>query len=363
MLKITPSTLADGREIIYFDDTEHHDRVLKDSRDLPKVHPASEMRRDPLTGQWVAFAAHRMNRTYMPPANENPLAPTLPGQLPTEIPSPSYDVVVFENRFPSFAMAMEDYDNDLDGMALVPQKPAKARCEVVCFTSDPALSFKDLSVSRIRTVIDVWAHRTEALSHIEGVAQVFPFENRGKEIGVTLQHPHGQIYSYPFLTPRMSSIVASSQAYEGDLFQDIVDQERAVGRRIIEQTPHFTVYVPAAAKWPVEAMVIPNEYAADFTELSDAQRDDLARLLKRLYSAVDRFFDGVDRTPYIAGWNLAPVDPKIRGEVRMHLQLFSLMRSPNRMKFLAGSESAQGVWINDTTPEKIAARFREVWDD
>ncbi|MDN6551671.1 MAG: galactose-1-phosphate uridylyltransferase [Corynebacterium flavescens] len=362
MLKITPSTLADGREIIYFDDTEHSDRVLVDSRDLPQVHLASEMRRDPLTGEWVAFAAHRMNRTFMPPANENPLAPTQPGQLPTEIPSPSYDVVVFENRFPSFSMAMEDYDNDLDGMGLVPQRPAKARCEVVCFTSDPELSFRDLPVSRIRTVIDVWAHRTAALSQLPGVAQVFPFENRGKEIGVTLQHPHGQIYSYPFLSPRMSTIVASSQAYDGDLFQDILDKERAVGNRIIEVTEHFTAYVPAAAKWPVEAMVVPNTYAADFTELSEAQRDDLAGLLKRLYGAVDRFFEDVEKTPYIAGWNLAPVDPALRGSVRMHLQLFSLMRSPNRMKFLAGSESSQGVWINDTTPEKIAARFREVWD-
>ncbi|MDK7137737.1 galactose-1-phosphate uridylyltransferase [Corynebacterium simulans] len=362
MVEITKATLADGREIIYFDDTPHTDRVLEDSRDLPQVTPASEMRRDPLTGDWVAFAAHRMNRTFMPPANENPLAPTLPGQLPTEIPSPSYDVVVFENRFPSFAMGMEDYEEDVDGMGLVPRLPAKARCEVVCFTSDPELSFKDLTVRRIRTVIEAWAHRTSALSALPEVAQVFPFENRGAEIGVTLQHPHGQIYSYPFLSPRMKAIVASSQAYEGDLFQDILDKEREAGTRIIAETEHFTAFVPAAAKWPLEAMVMPNEYAADFTELSSAQRDDLAALLKKLYTAVDRFFDGVEKTPYIAGWNLAPTDPTLRGDVRMHLQLFSLMRSPNRMKYLAGSESAQAVWINDTTPERIAARFKEVWD-
>ena len=103
MVEITSATLADGREILYFDDQPHPDRVLADARDIPTVAPASEMRRDPLTGDWVAFAAHRMNRTFLPPANENPLAPTREGQLPTEIPSPSYDVVVFENRFPSFA--------------------------------------------------------------------------------------------------------------------------------------------------------------------------------------------------------------------------------------------------------------------
>ncbi|AHI22502.1 galactose-1-phosphate uridylyltransferase [Corynebacterium vitaeruminis] len=369
-VEVTSSHLADGREIIYFDDTPkaEGERVLTDSRDLPQAHTMSEMRRDPLTGHWVAYAAHRMNRTFMPPANENPLAPTKPGQLPTEIPSPTYDVVVFENRFPSFSMNIDatGWEDTVDGLDLYPRKPARARCEVVCFTEDVTKSFKDLPVSRIRTVIEAWAHRTAALSAIEGVAQVFPFENRGAEIGVTLQHPHGQIYSYPFLSPRLESIVASSQAFAAanpgkELFEQLLADERTAGTRIIEETEHFTVFVPAAAKWPVEVMVWPHRHVADFTELTDDERADLAPLLKRLYTAVDRFFDGVEKTPYIAGWNQAPVDPALRPYSRLHLQLFSLMRSPNRMKFLAGSESSQAVWINDTTPERIAARFKEVW--
>ncbi|AKE39276.1 Galactose-1-phosphate uridylyltransferase [Corynebacterium camporealensis] len=359
MISVDRKRLADGREILYFDESPHSDRVAEDPRDLPHVAPASEMRKDPLTGDWVAFAAHRMNRTFMPPANENPLAPSTPGELPTEVPSPSYDVVVFENRFPSFAMnaEIEGPDELLD---MVPRLPARARCEVLCFTSDPQASFKDLPVSRIRTVIDAWAHRTAELSELPGVKQVFPFENRGEEIGVTLQHPHGQIYSYPFYSPRLAAILHSSQAYDGDLFQAILDREVAADERIIARTAHFTAFVPAAAKWPLEAMVMPNAHAPNFAALNDDQRNDLANLLKQLYAAVDRFFDGVDKTPYIAGWTQAPVDhPE---DVRMHLQLFSLMRSPNRMKFLAGSESSQAVWINDTTPERIAARFREVWN-
>ena len=171
-----------------------------------------------------------------------------------------------------------------------------------------------------------------------------------------------RIYSYPFLSPRLRSIVDSARAYDGDLFQDLLDRERAAGTRIIAETDHFTVFVPAAAKWPLEAMVMPNEEVPDFAALSDAQRADLAPLLKKLYSAVDRFFDGVEKTPYIAGWTQAPVDPDLRPGIRMHLQLFSLMRSPGRMKYLAGSESSQAVWINDTTPERIAARFKEIWD-
>jgi UDPglucose--hexose-1-phosphate uridylyltransferase len=140
-----------------------------------------------------------------------------------------------------------------------------------------------------------------------------------------------------------------------------LDAEVAAGTRVIEQTEYFTVFVPAAAKWPLEVMVWPNRKVADFSELTDDEKDDLAIVLKRLYTAVDKFFEGVEKTPYIAGWNQAPVEEDLRPYGRLHLQLFSLMRSPNRMKYLAGSESSQAVWINDTTPEKIAQRMKEIW--
>jgi UDPglucose--hexose-1-phosphate uridylyltransferase len=382
-LSVTATTLADGRELIYFDDdpavlSGEVTRELTDHRDLPTTVNESEMRCDPLTGEWITYAAHRNNRTFMPPANENPLAPTRPGALPSEIPADDYDVVVFENRFPSFSTHVEmpdnpaDYPWSVDGEELYPRRPALARCEVICFTPDVTKSFRDLPLSRIRTVVEAWRHRTAALSEIDGVMQVSPFENRGEEIGVTLQHPHGQIYSYPFLPPRTRALLGRAQAHRAatgrDLFDDVLEAERRAGTRILAATEHFTVFVPAAAKWPVEAMLVPNRPVGDFTGLTEAERDELPALLKALYTAVDRYFDGVERTPYIAAWNQVPVqsrltgdDEVLRGEGRLHLQLFSLMRSPNRMKFLAGSESAFGAWISDTTPETVAARFREIW--
>lgn len=367
-LKITRTQLSDGRELLFFDDSPKAlsgevTRNTEDHRGLPETHTDSEMRRDPLTGRWVVFAAHRMNRTFLPPANENPLAPTKEGALPTEVPAEDYDVVVFENRFPSFSLHMdvpEDYADYADEGELVPRRPARARCEVVCFAPNPSVSFKDLSEHRIRTIIEVWAHRTAALSTIDGVQTVFPFENRGEEIGVTLQHPHGQIYSYPFLPPRISDIMCQIERTP-TLFEDMLNSELADGRRIVTETESFVAFVPAAAKWPLEVMVMPRRQVADFTELNDTEKDELTGLLKSLYTAVDNFFDGVEKTPYIAAWNQAPVQHPDRDKFRMHLQLFSLMRSPHRMKFLASSESAIGVWINDTTPEIIAETLRKVW--
>lgn len=364
-VRATETVMADGRQLIYFDDSPEYlsgekSRAVPDPRDLPETSHSSEMRRDPLTGEWVAFAAHRMNRTFMPPANEDPLSPSKEGELPTEIPASDYDVVVFENRFPSFALSAEldDAAEFADPQHLVPRAPAKARCEVVCFTPQMDVSFKDLEESRIRTIIEVWAHRTKALSHLPGIKQVFPFENRGVEIGVTLQHPHGQIYSYPFLSPRAAAIAASVEQ-NPSLFDDLISSEVQDGRRVLVDGTHFLVFVPAAAKWPVEVMVLPKRQVPNFAELTDDEKAELAGLLKKLYTAYDKFFEGVEKTPYIAGWTQAPVEQPDRG--RLHLDMFSLMRSPNRMKFLAGSESAQAVWISDTTPERIAERFREVW--
>ena len=363
-LKITRTRLSDGRELIYFDEPGTPDRTAVDERGLPQVETESWLRRDPLTGEWAIYAAHRQNRTFLPPANEDPLAPTRPGQKPSEIPEADYQVAVFENRFPSLSMRQtiaDDYDPRVDGEDLFQRAPALSRCEVVCFTPDADGSFSDLPLERKRMLIDVWAHRTAELSAIDEVKAVFPFENRGEEIGVTLHHPHGQIYSYPFVPPRTAAIARHARehrkAHGTELFDDLLAAELRAATRVIDDSEHFCVFTPAAAKWPLEVMVMAKRAVPDFAGLTEEERDDLARICHTLFAAVDQFFEGVDRTPYIASWNQAPVDTPADG--RFHLQLFSLMRSPNRMKYLAGSESGMGAWINDTTPETIAATIKE----
>ncbi len=365
----TTTTLADGRDLIYFDDSEPFasgaaTRDLVDTRPLPPAGSAAQLRFDVLTGEWVAIAAERMDRTFLPPADASPLAPTTPGRAPTEIPAADYDVVVFENRFPSLSrLADPDLPTCVDGEALWPLAPGTGRCEVVCFTSDPDASFASLSPARVRTVIEAWADRTAALSALPGIRQVFCFENRGKEIGVTLTHPHGQIYAYPYLAPRTQQLVARAGIHRAatgrNLLADVLAAELRSGRRIVHAGEHWVAYVPAAARWPLELQLAPRRDVPDLAALDEAERDELAVVYLDLLGRVDRFFPGVDTTPYISGWHQAPVgDDRELG--RLHLQLFSLMRSPGRMKFLAGSESGMGAWVNDTTPERIADRFREV---
>ncbi len=359
----TDARMADGRALHYFD--EAPGRVPPpDTRDLPPVGQGSVLRLDVLTGEWVTIATHRMSRTHLPPADECPLCPTGRGSEPSEIPASEYDVVVFDNRFPSFAPVQQTVPGEVDGDPLWPQRPATGRCEVVSFTSDHDTAFSALPVSRVRTVVEAWADRTAELSAQPGVEQVFPFENRGTEIGVTLEHPHGQIYAYPFVTPRTAALLTRSAAHRRrtgrDLLGDVLDAERRAGSRVVGGGEHWTAFVPAAARWPVETHLVPHRAVPDLAALRDEERAELAVVYRDLLGRLERFHGpGDERPPYIAAWHQAPVRTG-RGLTRLYLQLFSVRRAPGRLKYLAGSESGMGSWINDAAPERIAARLREV---
>ncbi|CAL9438389.1 galactose-1-phosphate uridylyltransferase [Streptomyces radiopugnans] len=371
-MKKTSTRLADGRELVYYDVRGGHgaaERDAVDRRPLDAVATASEIRHDPLLGEWVAVTAHRQARTYHPPADECPLCPSRDGRM-TEIPAEDYEVAVFENRFPSLAGPPGPAAAE-DGTGLFLRAPGAGRCEVVCFTSDHEASFADLTEERAALVLDAWTDRTAELSALPGVRQVFCFENRGREIGVTLGHPHGQIYAYPFVTPRTGRMLRSAAAHRertgGNLFDDVVEAERADGRRVVLETGHWTAFVPHAARWPYEVHLYPRRRVPDMTELQADARADFPGVYLELLRRFDRIFGpGEPPTPYISGWHQAPLGPDGgrdwagRADFALHLELFTIRRTSGKLKYLAGSESGMGVFINDVPPETAAQRLREV---
>ncbi|MDX3851349.1 galactose-1-phosphate uridylyltransferase [Streptomyces sp. AK02-01A] len=344
-MKKTVTRLADGRELIYYDSRDDAVRDAVDRRPLGPVATTSEIRRDPLLGDAVAIASHRQTRTYLPPADQCPLCPSRDGRL-SEIPDSGYDVAVFENRFPSLA-----------GDA--------GRCEVVCFTSDHDASFADLSEEQAALVLDAWTDRTAELAELPQVEQVFVFENRGAEIGVTLGHPHGQIYAYPFVTPRTELMLRSVREHGAEtgrnLFDEIVGRETAAGTRVVLESEHWIAFVPYAAHWPYEVHLYPRHRVPDLRALDDAARAEFPRLYLELLKRFDRLFgEGEPPTPYIAAWHQAPFRAAGRDDFALHLELFTVRRTSGKLKFLAGSESGMSVFINDVPPETAAERLREV---
>ncbi|CAL9538831.1 galactose-1-phosphate uridylyltransferase [Streptomyces sp. Tu 3180] len=350
-MKKTSTRLADGRELIYYDLSDDIVRDAVDRRPLDATVTTSEIRRDPLLGDSVAVASHRQGRTYHPPADECPLCPSR-GERLSEIPDASYDVVVFENRFPSLA-------------------GDSGRCEVVCFTSDHDASFAGLGERQARLVLEAWTDRTSELSHLPSVEQVFCFENRGAEIGVTLQHPHGQIYAYPFTTPRtalmLRQVAAHKEATGGENLFDAVLERELAGERVVLEGEHWAAFVPYAAHWPYEVHLYPKRRVPDLLGLDEAARTEFPQVYLELLRRFDRIFgEGEPPTPYIAAWHQAPFgsledfDGVVRDDFALHLELFTIRRTSGKLKFLAGSESGMNVFINDVPPERAAERLREV---
>jgi UDPglucose--hexose-1-phosphate uridylyltransferase len=353
--------LSDGRELIYFDERPDADRAAyPDRRQLPPPPPTSQLRYDALVDEWVAVAAHRQTRTFLPPSDKCPLCPSTP-DFSSEIPAPDYDVVVFENQFPSFSDRVKA-DEITELTDLVPVRPGIGRCEVVCFTSDHNSSFGALTPERVRTVIDTLADRTTEMSALPGVAQVFPFENRGIEIGVTLSHPHGQIYAYPMVPPRTRALLAASRRHADrtggrNLYADVLAAEQKAGARIISSNEHWTAYVPAASRWPFEVQIAPHRQVLDIPALTPEERDSFGPLYLDVLRRFDALFE--KPMPYISAWHQAVV-----GEGRelgyLHLQLFSIRRAADKLKYLAGSESAMGAFVNDIVPETAAQKLRDI---
>jgi UDPglucose--hexose-1-phosphate uridylyltransferase len=340
-IRRTVQRLADQREIIFFDRPGADERVFDDPRHLRPPITASQIRRDPFLDEYVVVASHRQDRTYLPPADDCPLDPSI-GDRHTEIPTPDYQVVVFENRFPSLS--------------------GNGRCEVVVFCSDHNASFATLTPDRVNLVMAAWIDRTLELSQMPAVEQVFCFENRGREIGVTLTHPHGQIYAYPFVTPRTTRMLEVAERYRQkndgrNLVDDVLAAERADGARVVGESEHWVAFVPQAARWPVEVHVYPKQRVPDLPALADAERDDFALLYLDVLQRLDRLYD--KPMPYIAAWHQAPVRAG-RDLLGLHLELFSPLRSADKLKFLAGSESAMGAFIGDVAPERTAERLRAI---
>jgi UDPglucose--hexose-1-phosphate uridylyltransferase len=350
--------LSDGRELIYFDERDDLVRTAVDRRELPARAAGAELRYDPLTDEWVAVAAHRQLRTLLPPASECPLCPSSPTRA-TEIPADQYDVVVFENRFPSFGAAPMAFEAPAPPTRWNPVRAGGGRCEVIAYTSDHDSSLSALSPQRVRTLMVALADRTQALSAMPEVQQVFCFENRGTDIGVTLHHPHGQIYAYPFLPPRTRATLSAARRHAdlhgSNLFADILAAERAASIRVVAENASWTAFVPAAARWPFEIFLAPQRIVADLPGLTDTELDDFGPIYLDILRRLDGVF-GVPM-PYVSAWHQAPVRTG-RDVSHLYLQLFSIRRGVNKLKYLAGSESAMGAFVNDIAPEEAAAMLR-----
>ena len=278
--------------------------------------------------------------------------------VPTEVPAGPWEVAVFENLFPTLSGQAHD-----PPASIVDTRPGRGACEVVVFTQDPTSSLGRLPVDHVALIVDVWADRTEALGARDDVDYVFPFENRGVEVGVTLHHPHGQIYAYPFVPPvparELSQQRAHFDATGRGLLADMLQHELADdARRVIYRGPHVVALVPVCARYPYEVWVAPLRPAPSLADLTPDERLDFARALKTVIMKYDALWQAP--FPYIMACHQAPTDGRVHPEAHVHVEFYPAYRMPGRLKYLAGSEAGAGAFTADTLPEDKARELQAV---
>lgn len=318
----------------------------------------SELRFNPLLGEWLATATHRQDRTFLPPPDFCPLCPTKKGGFPTEVPAENYDIIAFENRFPSLSSNPETPSiatNDLYAAA-----PSQGVCEVILYSPNHSTTLAEEPVEQLHKLVKVWRHRFVELSALEFVQYVFIFENKGEAVGVTLHHPHGQVYAYPFIPPIIEKELSQMKKFKAEkgncLLCVILEEEKCFQQRIVAENESFVAVIPFYARYPFETHILSKRHLQSLAELSLAEEKNLAEILKQILAAFDRLFD--ISFPYIMAIHNAPADGGDYDFFHFHIEFYPPLRAAGKLKFLAGSEAGAGMFINDTLPEVKAAELR-----
>lgn len=333
----------DGRELFLYGYAPHREAPLpQDGGDIAK---GGALRWHPLRQEWNIYAAHRQNRTYKPSAADNPLAPSRPGAAPTEIPFKTFEIAVFENKFTSLHIDATAPASIAD----VKQARAAGRCEVIVYAPEAEGSLATLSQERRRLLIAAWIDRYDALFSA-GCKYVLPFENRGDEVGVTLHHPHGQIYGFPFV-PQVQATAARAFAEGFDLSKDIASFEK---RYAVAEAGGMSAFCPPYARFPFETWIAPRESKPGPWAFSEEELDGFACLLGDITRRYDAYFERP--TPYMLSLHAAPAGMSDR--FHFTAQFYPLLRTPDRVKYLASVEQSTGVFTVDVMPENAADILR-----
>lgn len=334
----------DGRHLLIYGYAPHEGPIL-DELLRPDTAPG-ELRRDPLRGSWSIYAPHRQARTFLPSAADDPLAPGRPGAPPTEIPFADFELAVFENRFPS--LTPSEAPAPLSAWA---SGAAHGQCDVVVFSKERAGSLSTLTHARRVLLIEALIDRYRSL-YEAGLAYVMPFENRGEQVGVTLPHPHGQIYAFGDIPPPQLSAV---KAFEAG-FDLIAEHASWKGAFDVTADGDLAAFCPPFARFPYETWIMPKKPCAGPWDLDGEGVHSLARLLAEIPRRLDALF--AEPMPYMMSFQAAP-----RGAApnfQFTVQFFPILRSAGRLKFLASVEQFTGIFTVDVVPEAAAERLRSL---
>lgn len=312
----------------------------------------AELRWHPLIEDWVMIASHRQNRPQMP----KDWCPFCPGS--GKVPE-QFDVYEYDNDFPALSQNPPEPDDVATDFFKV--KPAYGKCEVILYSPEHTVTLPELSVDHISKLVDLWIERFNAISADENIKYVFIFENRGEAVGVTMPHPHGQIYGYSVTPKKIQLELDSSKKHYDEkgkcLFCDMLENEQKEQDRIIFETEHFSVFLPFFCEYPYGVYIMSKRHLSNITEFTDEEKKDFAKVLRETSGMLDSLFD--IKFPYMMCMHNAPVNGEDTSDYyHFHVEFFPPMRSADKIKFNASSETGCWAHCNPTAPEAKAVELR-----
>ena len=308
--------------------------------------PTPHMRWNPSREEWVTYSATRKVRTAFPPKEYCPLCPGAELNFPTEIPFKDFEVAIFPNRWASFNTNTENIS--IDGLDV---KPSNGKCEVVVYSPNHSDTLAQMSLDRIELLFYSWSDRYQNLLSKNDIKYVMPFENRGEECGVTLHHPHGQIYAFPFIPPVIKKEI-DAFSKENFILKLMKNLEE---KYYVYQDDFVIAAVPPFARYAYEIWIIPKRQIPGPWQFTDQEYKSFAQALQKVVKGYDNFLGR--RCPYIMGLHAAPkIDDK---KFHFHMEFYPPLRHGDKPKILAGSESMAGAFIMDVLPEESALELRK----
>ena len=313
----------------------------------------AELRYHPLIKDWVMIASHRQNRPQMP----KDYCPFCPGS--GKVPD-QFDVYEYDNDFPALSQTPPTPDDVANDFFKV--KEAYGKCEVILYSPNHTITLPELPTEHITKLVDLWVERFKAISADEKIKYVFIFENRGEAVGVTMPHPHGQIYGYSVVPKKLELEVESAKEfYEKNdqcIFCKMRDEERLDGRRIIFESEHFVVFLPFFCEYPYGVYIMSKRHLGNIAQFTDAEKADFAEVLRLTTGMLDSLFGY--KFPYMMCMHNAPVNGDDTSDYyHFHVEFFPPMRSADKIKFNASSETGAWAHCNPTAPEAKAIELRE----
>jgi len=364
----TDVRMDDGRTLSYYDYAPANEVApyLALHGEAGKEHPPtgervlehpSEMRWNPTRGEWTVYAANRMNRVQLPSRDACPLCPGIL-ELPLD-----YQIAIFENRSPSLSYVAGDVTVSDPTNAFELTAPARGRADMVVYSQNHDGRFAWMPLSDIYALVEAWRDRYASRIALPDVQFVSIFENKGREAGMTLDHPHGQIYSFPFLPPYLEKQWNQTKLFSqngDDLWKEVVEKELRDATRIIAQTDGFLAAMPFYARYPYEVHVwAKRSGVCSLLEMTASERRELAGITQNIAQRYENLWGDKAVYGFPTLMNMQQMSKQEGAErFRFHIEYLPLQRSPEKLKYRASVESGTGTFLNDALPETQAAELR-----